>query len=109
MATKEKEMETPTTAATGTTVPEVKWDDSGMTTSYANVCNVTSTREEVSLLFGTNQTLYTGQKEVMVKLSDRIILSPFAAKRLLVLLENVMKQYESRFGQVNIGVPSASA
>ena len=118
MATKEKEMETPTaaentaaasTAATGTTVPEVRWDDSGMTTSYANVCNVTSTREEVSLLFGTNQTLYTGQKEVMVKLSDRIILSPFAAKRLLVLLDNVMKQYESRFGKVNIGVPGASA
>src|SRR3989337_1501053 len=89
--------------ATGTTVPVVKWDDSSMGTSYANVCNVTGTREEVALLFGTNQTLYTGQKEVTVKVTDRIILSPFAAKRLQKLLENVLGQYESRFGQLNIG------
>ncbi len=91
------------TASTGTTVPVVKWDDSSMGTSYANVCNVTGTREEVALLFGTNQTLYTGQKEVTVKVTDRIILSPFAAKRLQKLLENVLGQYESRFGQLNIG------
>jgi hypothetical protein len=96
---KEKEAE-----ATGTTVPTVKWDDSGMTTSYSNVCNVSSTREEVTLLFGTNQTLYTGQKEVTVKLSDRIILSPFAAKRLLALLQNVIGQYEQRFGKLNIEI-----
>jgi hypothetical protein len=96
---KEKEAE-----ATGTTVPTVKWDDSGMTTSYSNVCNVSSTREEVTLLFGTNQTLYTGQKEVTVKLSDRIILSPFAAKRLLALLQNVIGQYEQRFGKLNVEI-----
>ncbi len=94
---KEKEV-----MATGTTAPTVKWDDSGMTTSYANVCNVSSTREEVTLLFGTNQTLYTGQKEFIVKLSDRIILSPYAAKRLLILLGNVVSEYEKRFGQLNI-------
>lgn len=96
---KEKEAE-----ATGTAVPTVKWDDLGMTTSYSNVCNVSSTREEVTLLFGTNQTLYTGQKEVTVKLSDRIILSPFAAKRLLALLQNVMGQYEQRFGKLNVEI-----
>ncbi len=89
---------------TGATVPKVKWDDSGMSTSYANVCNVASTREEVTLLFGTNQTLYTGQNELAVKLSDRIIISPFAAKRLLLLLGNVVGQYEKRFGQLNIDV-----
>jgi hypothetical protein len=99
---KEKEAE-----ATGTAVPTVKWDDSGMTTSYANVCNVSSTREEVTLLFGTNQTLYTGQKEVIVKLSDRIIMSPYAAKRVMALLDNVMTQYEQRFGKLKIeGAPT---
>jgi hypothetical protein len=91
-------------AATGTTVPIVKWDDSSMSTTYANVCNVTGTREEVALLFGTNQTLYTGQKEVTVKVTNRVVLSPFAAKRLQKLLENVLAQYESRFGKLNIGV-----
>ncbi|MGI6455794.1 MAG: DUF3467 domain-containing protein [bacterium] len=87
---------------TGTAVPKVKWDDSNMSTTYANVCNAFSTREEFTLLFGTNQTLYTGQKEVTVKLSNRVILSPYAAKRMLILLSNVVNEYEKRFGQLNI-------
>jgi hypothetical protein len=87
---------------TGAVVPRVKWDVSGMSTSYANVVNVSSTREEVTLLFGTNVTLFTGQEEVTVKLSDRIILSPYAAKRLMLLLNNVMAEHERRFGQLNI-------
>lgn len=91
--------------ATGTTVPKVNWDASSMGTSYANVVNVSSTREEVTLSFGTNVTLYTGQNEVTVKLSDRIILSPFAAKRLMTLLNNVMGEYERRWGQLLIETP----
>ena len=88
--------------ATGAVAPRVKWDATGMSSSYANVVNVSSTREEVTLLFGTNVTLYTGQEEVTVKLSDRIILSPYAAKRLMILLNNVMGEHEKRFGQLNL-------
>lgn len=84
-------------------IPTIKWDDADMKTSYANVCNVSSSREEVTLLFGTNQTWHTGQQEFTVKLSDRIIISPFAAKRLLTLLHNVVGQYEARFGKLDIG------
>lgn len=79
----------------------VRWDDSDMSTSYANVCNVSSTREEVTLLFGTNQSWHTGQEEVVIKLSDRLILSPFAAKRLSLLLQNIVQQYEDRFGTLS--------
>jgi hypothetical protein len=61
-------------------VPKVTWDDTQMRTSYANVCNVAGTREEVALLFGTNQTGLNAQ-EVSVRLSDRVILSPFAAQQ----------------------------
>lgn len=82
--------------------PSVKWDDTKLKTTYANVCNVSSTREEVTLLFGTNQTWNAGQKEVTVELNDRIIVSPYAAKRLLMLLTNVVGQYEQRFGTLNI-------
>ena len=83
-------------------LPKVKWDDSGMKTSYANVCNVASTREEVTLLFGTNQTWHSGMDEVSVRLSDRIILSPFAAKRLSLLITGVVNEYEKRFGTLSI-------
>ena len=44
----------------------VRWDDSNMQNAYANVCNVSSTRKEMTLLFGTNQTWHTGQQEVTV-------------------------------------------
>jgi hypothetical protein len=80
----------------------VRWDDSTMKSSYANVCNVSSTREEVVLVFGINQAWERGQNEVRVQLTDRIILSPFAAKRLAVLLHNVMQEYETRFGPLRI-------
>ena len=81
---------------------KVRWDDSKMKSTYANVCNVASTREEVTLLFGTNQTWHSGGKEVTVELSDRIILNPYAAKRLTALLNAVVKQYEEHFGVIDI-------
>jgi hypothetical protein len=86
---------------TNPNLPKVKWDDANMKSSYANVCNVTSTREEVILLFGMHQAWQSGQKEVTVQLTDRIVLSPFAAKRMVNLLANVVKEYEKRFGSLS--------
>jgi len=78
--------------------PKVNWDDSEMATSYANVVNAASTREEVILLFGTNQSWKGSEDEVNVHLSNRVILNPYAAKRLAILLGGVVSQYEKRFG-----------
>lgn len=83
---------------------KIVWDDSNMRSSYANVSNVTGTREEIVLLFGMNQAWHSGQEEVKVQLSDRIVLSPFAAKRLSLVLENVIKDYEKRYGAMDVGV-----
>jgi hypothetical protein len=80
---------------------KVKWDDKELTTSYANVCNVSSTREEVTLLFGTNETGMS-KDEMSVRLTERIILSPYAAKRLAQVIGNVMAEYEKRFGKLDI-------
>jgi hypothetical protein len=85
----------------------INWDDSGMRSTYANVCNVTSTREEVVMLFGINQAWNRGQKEVTIQLTDRIIISPYAAKRLVMLLDGVVKEYEKRFGALNVEGPAA--
>jgi hypothetical protein len=81
--------------------PKVVWDDSKMRSTYANVCNVASTREEVVVLFGTNQAWKAGGSELKVELSDRVILSPFAAKRLSLLLGNVVARYEAKFGSLD--------
>ena len=87
----------------------IKWDDSAMKSSYANVCNVTSTREEVVMLFGINQAWNRGQQEVTIQLTDRIIISPYAAKRLVTLLESVVQEYEKRFGTLNVEGPGAKS
>lgn len=89
-------------AATPAGSPKVKWDDSSMRTAYANVCNVIGTREEIMLLFGANQAWQGGQKEVTVVLSDRVVLNPYAAKRLYQLLEQGIKEYETRFGEMKL-------
>ena len=78
--------------------PKVKWDDSKMSSTYANVCNVASTREEMLLFFGINQNWDSASNEVTVQLSDRIILSPYAAHRLYTLLGNTLAEYEKRYG-----------
>src|SRR5689334_3970884 len=88
---------------------QIKWDDSKMKSSYANVCNVMSTREEVVLMFGVNQAWQAGQKEVAVQLTDRVILSPYAAKRLAILLSNIVRQHEVRFGQLGLEVRPADS
>ncbi|WP_272908796.1 DUF3467 domain-containing protein [Nitrospina gracilis] len=80
---------------------KLNWDDSKMQTTYANVVNASSTREEVSIFFGTNQTWNVPQdNEVTIQLSDRMVLNPFAAKRLLVLLNKIISEYEERFGRL---------
>ena len=90
-------------------VPTVEWDDSEMDTTYANVINASSTREEVALFFGTNKTWNPNEKgEYHVQLNDRIVMSPHAAKRLVNLLDSVLKQHEGRFGSLDYDMNAAS-
>ena len=39
---------------------------------------------------------------MVVQLLEKVILSPFAAKRLNMLLTRVLREYESRYGQLHI-------
>lgn len=96
------EASTADTESRGAGTQKVVWDDSRMNTSYSNVCNVLGSREEITLLFGANQAWHSGQKEVKVMLSDRVVLNPYAAKRLRVLLEKVLKEYEARYGELKL-------
>jgi len=102
---KDKAPETPEASGAPTTTGDqmkIKWDSSNIRSSYANVINAQGTREEIVLFFGMNQTWDAGQKELTVQLSDRIVLNPFAAKRLSILLSNVVRDYESRYGVMEV-------
>jgi hypothetical protein len=74
-----------------------------MATTFANVVNIQSTREQVDLFFGTNQTWNaTSDRTLSIELSNRVILSPFAAKRLSVALARVIREYETRYGALDV-------
>ena len=90
-------------AAPTTKEAQLQWNDSGMTTRFANVVNIQSTREQVDLFFGTNQTWNAGNEGVLtIELSNRMILSPFAAKRLSLALNGVLREYEQRYGALDV-------
>ncbi len=90
------------TPAPESTKMKIRWDSSNMRSAYANVFNVAGTREEIVVLFGMNQAWDATQKELTVQLSDRIVLSPFVAKRLSLVLGNVIRDYELRYGKLDI-------
>ncbi|MBY5973751.1 DUF3467 domain-containing protein [Pseudooceanicola marinus] len=94
---------TPKTATGTINGVKIAWDDSEMQSHYANIGTATANREEFFLLFGTHQHwrgTMDEQKEVDVKLANRIVMSPFAAKRLAVILTQSIRAYEEQFGKI---------
>jgi hypothetical protein len=80
--------------------PRVKWDTANLKSSYVNFANANTTREEVVLNFGMNSTWDRAAAEVEIELAHRIVMSPFAAKRLAELLGKLITEYEARYGDL---------
>ena len=78
-------------------------DDSNVMACYANFCRVSSTPEELILDLGLNPQPYaTGG--VTVRVSQRIILNHFTAKRLLSALSMALQRHEQAFGVLETDV-----
>jgi hypothetical protein len=93
--------EAPQSATTQDAIPvgqPMKLNAANLKSTYCNMCNAHSTREEVVLNFGVNQTWDRTQGELEIALEHRIILSPFAAKRLSEMLAKLVVEYETRYG-----------
>jgi hypothetical protein len=80
--------------------PRVKWNTENLRSSYVNFANANSTKEEVVLNFGMNNTWDRVSPEVEIELAHRIVMSPFAAKRLAELLGKLITEYETRYGEL---------
>lgn len=108
MATKAGSEDTTKTAtahkgAAATQAPagaQVRWKTDNVKSSYANFCNASSTREEVVLNFGVSHDWERKPQDMEIELSHRIVLSPFAAKRLAQLLGKLVAEYETRYGEL---------
>jgi hypothetical protein len=77
-------------------------DDDNLTACYANFCRVSSSPEELVLDLGLNPNPYgTGHT---VRVSQRIILNHFTAKRLLSALSVALQRHEQAFGVLETDV-----
>lgn len=76
---------------------QLRLDQSTATTSYANFFLVTTGQDELTVTFGL-----IGPEEGIVRVSDRMALSPRNAKRLAAAMSQAVKMYEDRFGVLNI-------
>lgn len=88
----------PTPEAAAPATPRVRWNVEQLKSSYVNFANANSTQEEVVLNFGMNNNWDRSASEVEIELTHRIVMSPFAAKRLADLLGKLVTQYEARYG-----------
>lgn len=89
--------------------PSVVWNDSNMKTTYANATNVVAGREEVVMLLGMNHNWQMAQDEVKIDLLEKVVLSPYTAKRLAIMLHATLKAYEAKYGTIDIGLPAQPA
>src|SRR3546814_20086483 len=79
----------------------LKFRTDHLKSSYCNMANVTSTREEVVLNFGVNQNWdqpADPARELEVDMQHRVILSPVAARRLSDALTHLMRASALRPG-----------
>lgn len=78
----------------------VRFDDRQMNSNYANVANVGMSKDEVTLLFGTNQTWGAVGEEIVIQLSSRVIMTPSVAKNFVDTLQRVLHEYEEKIGKI---------
>jgi hypothetical protein len=79
-------------------------DASEIQTSYANVCRIAQTPNEVIVDFGMNPNFFGQILDEPLKLNNRVILSHDAAKRLCLHLTATIQNYEARYGQIELDV-----
>ncbi len=86
-------------------VPAVQWDDSNSRTISPNICTISATREEFSLIFGNAPRRQPGDQEIKIPNPERIVISPFLAKQVSIHLNDILEKYETRFGLLGDAAP----
>jgi hypothetical protein len=77
--------------------PQFSVDTTALSTVYANFCRVTGTPEELVLDFGLNTQMQPIAAEP-IKLSHRLVMNFYTAKRLLGALHMAVQQHENTYG-----------
>jgi hypothetical protein len=75
---------------------------SASNSNYANIFVISANKEEVIVKFGVHQNWERPDEINEIDLSSRVILSPYVAKRLSIVLKRLIDEYEKRYIDVNI-------
>ncbi len=71
--------------------PTLKWNDENTKSIYANVVNISG-----------------GKVEISVDLAERVVMTPYTAKRLVIMLNYTLVEYEGKYGTIDIGMKTKS-
>jgi hypothetical protein len=84
---------------------QLRIDESKMHSTYANTIRTSTTPDEVVLDFGMNLPMQTGNNEqaIIFTVGSRVVMNWAGAKRLAISLGQVVRQYEDRNGQIQLG------
>jgi hypothetical protein len=74
-----------------------------LSTVYANFCRVTGTPEELVLDFGLNTQMAPTPGE-SIKVTHRLVLNFYTAKRLLGALHMALQQHEHVYGPLEVDI-----
>ena len=83
----------------------IRMDQRDLKTSYANAFNTHGLINEVILDFGLNMPVPPQPDqtpEIVLQITDRIILNYYSAKRLALTLGQLVRRHEERFGELEL-------
>jgi len=84
---------------------QVMIDERDLKTHYSNAYRIHATADEVIVDLGFNMpdpNPRGGQQALLLKITDRVIMSYVNAKRLALSLGQLTKRYEQQFGELPI-------
>ena len=95
--------ETPNPQAAQQAPPQFPTDYSSLSTVYTNFCRVNITPEELVLDFGLNPQVSPTPSEP-VKLTHRVVMNFYTAKRLCSALAMTLQRHEGTFGPIELDI-----
>ena len=85
---------------------QVLVDERDMKTIYANAYRIHTAEQEAVVDFGFNMPNPNAQpgqpQQVLLKVTDRVVISYVTAKRLALSLQQLVKRFEQQFGEIPV-------
>jgi hypothetical protein len=82
---------------------QILLDERELRQIYSNAYRIHATADEVVIDVGFNMpnpNPQAGQQQLLLKITDRVIMSYMTAKRLSLSLSQLIKRYEQQFGEL---------